>query len=102
MYILLFLLQLSRLAKERQLQTLAKAMEQMQFESRSVKSIDEAKKKQFEFWDTQPVPKLDEDVVGANEEMTPDKEMGELRQEPYSLPAGFHWDTLNLQDPLIV
>lgn len=25
-----------------------------------------------------------------------------IRAEPYSLPAGFHWDTLNLDDPLVL
>jgi hypothetical protein len=25
-----------------------------------------------------------------------------LRQDPYTLPAGFQWDTLNLDDPLVV
>ena len=25
-----------------------------------------------------------------------------LRKEPYTLPPGYHWDTLNLDDPLVV
>ena len=25
-----------------------------------------------------------------------------MRHEPYSLPAGFQWDTLNLDDPIVV
>uniref|UniRef100_A0A8C6NSS8 glycylpeptide N-tetradecanoyltransferase n=1 Tax=Nothobranchius furzeri TaxID=105023 RepID=A0A8C6NSS8_NOTFU len=39
--------------------------------------IDEAAKHRYRFWDTQPVPKLNE-------------------VEPYSLPQGFMWDTLDL------
>ena len=84
------------------MQTIAKAMEQMQFQSKSVKSIDEAKKKQFEFWNTQPVPKMDDLVKDANEAIEEDKPSSEIRAEPYSLPDGFQWDTLNLADPLIV
>lgn len=26
----------------------------------------------------------------------------EIRMEPYSLPEQFHWDTLNLEDPLVL
>ena len=25
-----------------------------------------------------------------------------LRKDPYTLPPGYHWDTLNLDDPLVV
>ena len=41
------------------------------------------------------VGKIDEEVTecGAIE---PDKE--EIRQEPYSLPQGFEWDTLDIAD----
>ena len=28
--------------------------------------------------------------------------MEKLRHDPYTLPAGFQWDTLNLDDPLVV
>lgn len=26
----------------------------------------------------------------------------EIRTEPYTLPEQFHWDTLNLEDPLVL
>ena len=38
----------------------------------------------------------------VNEAIEPDTPIDQLRQEPYSLPGGFNWDTLNLDDPLIV
>ena len=28
--------------------------------------------------------------------------MEKLRKDPYTLPPGYHWDTLNLDDPLVV
>lgn len=43
----------------------------------------------------------DEKVVG-NEEIEQDKPTDEIRQESYSLPQGFRWDTLDISDPLIV
>lgn len=41
----------------------------------------------------------DEKIVN-NEPIEPDKTS--IRQEPYSLPADFQWDTLNLDDPLVL
>nr|CAH7727016.1 unnamed protein product [Callosobruchus chinensis] len=65
------------------------------------KTSEEALKKSYQFWNTQPVPRMDEKITD-NEAIEPDKEAGEIRQEPYSLPDGFVWDTLNLDEPLIL
>nr|XP_014095300.1 glycylpeptide N-tetradecanoyltransferase [Bactrocera oleae] len=51
--------------------------------------------KQFAFWSTQPVPKLNEDIT-TNECIEPDKDISEIRPDPYTLPEGFKWDTLDL------
>lgn len=60
-------------------------------------SEDERKNKTYEFWDTQPVPKLDDEIDGdINESVEGDKQ--DIRQEPFSLPPGFNWDTLDLND----
>merc|ERR550519_909212 len=54
------------------------------------------KDKKYEFWDTQPVPKLGESIEGdVNEPVEADKE--HVRQEPFSLPGGFVWDTLDIE-----
>ncbi|XP_041478649.1 glycylpeptide N-tetradecanoyltransferase 2-like [Lytechinus variegatus] len=59
------------------------------------KNMDEAKKKTYNFWATQPVPNLEENVsMEVNEAVEPDKT--EIRKEPYSLPNGFSWDTLDI------
>ena len=65
------------------------------------KTLDDAKAKNYEFWSTQPVPKLDEKIT-TNEEIEPDKIMENIRAEPYSLPDGFRWDTLDLNEPLVL
>lgn len=86
---------------------LKQAMEMLQLSSlggassESAKTQEEAAKKQFEFWSTQPVPKINEEIT-TNECIHPDIPHDKLRQEPYSLPNGFEWDTLNLDDPLVV
>ena len=45
---------------------------------------------------------VSDDVIEGNEEIEPDKSVGDIRAEPLSLPAGFCWDTLDIGDPLIV
>lgn len=44
---------------------------------------------------------LDEKIT-VNEPIELDKEVAEIRAESYSLPDGFQWDTLNLDDPLVL
>jgi len=43
----------------------------------------------------------DEDIC-TNEPIEGDKSLEELRQEPYSLPAGFCWDSLDIDNPIVV
>merc|ERR1719357_1637492 len=75
---------------------LKKALDEM---TKDVK--DSAEKKSYEFWSTQPVPKIDEEIT-TNEAIEPDIPQDKLRHQPYSLPQGFEWDTLNLDDPLVL
>lgn len=53
--------------------------------------------KTFTFWSTQPVPKLNEDIT-TNEPIEQDKDISQIRAEPYTLPDGFKWDTLDLNN----
>ncbi|TMS11445.1 Glycylpeptide N-tetradecanoyltransferase 2 [Larimichthys crocea] len=76
------------------LQDIQRAMELLSCQG-PAKSIDEAAKHKYQFWDTQPVPKLNE-VVTSHGPIEADKE--NVRQEPYSLPQGFMWDTLDLSN----
>ena len=49
------------------------------------------------------MPKLDEEIRDStNESIHEDIAVEKLRKEPYTLPPGYHWDTLNLDDPLVV
>ena len=45
---------------------------------------------------------FDEQIVAGNEPIEANKPHDDLRHEPYTLPEGFHWDTLNLNDPLVL
>lgn len=68
---------------------------------KSAKTPEEAMQKSYKFWSTQPVPKLDEKIQD-NEFIEPNKELSEIRPDPYALPDGFKWETLNLNEPLIL
>jgi len=87
-----------------QQEKLKKAMELLSMQSAQqgpAKTEDEASKKSYQFWSTQPVPSIDE-MITTNEAISPDLPNEKVRQEPYSLPDGFKWDTLVLDDPLVL
>ncbi|KAA3681170.1 glycylpeptide N-tetradecanoyltransferase [Paragonimus westermani] len=65
---------------------------------RPVGAIKEKKcKEDYRFWRTQPVPDLNEEI-SDNCAIEPDKPNEEIRSEPYSLPPGFSWCELSLND----
>ena len=43
-----------------------------------------------------------DEEIRTNEPIEADKSLEELRQEPYSLPAGFCWDSLDIDNPIVV
>lgn len=67
----------------------------------AAKTPQEAMSKSFKFWSTQPVPKFDE-VIERNEPIEPNKKISEIRADPYALPDGFKWETMKLDDPLVL
>ena len=62
------------------------------------------KRKPHKFWDTQPVPKLDEAIEDAqiNDVIEPNKEHNAIRQEPYAMPEGFAWSDLDVTDESVL
>ncbi|KAJ0182546.1 hypothetical protein K1T71_001915 [Dendrolimus kikuchii] len=83
------------------LKDLKMAMEVLNLHQKPAKTTEEALHKSYQFWSTQPVPKMDEKIV-SNEPIEPPKSVEEIRAEPYTLPDGFQWDTLNLNEPLVL
>ncbi|XP_032823135.1 glycylpeptide N-tetradecanoyltransferase 2 isoform X1 [Petromyzon marinus] len=83
----------------KKLQDLQRAMELLNVCPGPARNLEEASKRNYQFWDTQPVPKLDEDVT-VHGPIEPDKDS--VRQEPYSLPAGFAWDTLDISNAAVL
>ncbi|XP_043923442.1 glycylpeptide N-tetradecanoyltransferase 2 isoform X2 [Protopterus annectens] len=81
------------------LQDIQRAMELLSTCQGPAKNLDEANKRKYQFWDTQPVPKLNE-VVTTHGPIEPDKD--NVRQDSYSLPQGFMWDTLDLSSPEVL
>lgn len=66
--------------------------------SRKTKTSEEATKHNYKFWSTQPVPQLDDEQICENEAIEADKAIAEIRVEPYSLPDGFEWETMTIDN----
>ncbi|KAG2461162.1 NMT1 tetradecanoyltransferase, partial [Polypterus senegalus] len=81
------------------LQEIQKAIELFSVGQGPAKTMEEASRRSYQFWDTQPVPKLGE-VVISHGPIEPDKDI--IRSEPYSLPQGFSWDALDLGNPSVL
>lgn len=64
------------------------------------KTEEELKAKdEWKFWETQPVPQLGAVIPrGVNEPIQPNKPLEEVKQDPISLPDGFKWDDLDLNN----
>ncbi|XP_037319564.2 glycylpeptide N-tetradecanoyltransferase 1-like isoform X1 [Pungitius pungitius] len=60
------------------------------------KTLQQARTHEYRFWDSQPVPKLG-DVSVTHGPIVEGE--ASVREEPYSLPPGFSWDTLDLGSP---
>ena len=52
--------------------------------------------KEHKFWDTQPVPKMGEQIKDHGPIET--KTVAEVQAEPYPLPAGFEWSDCDMTD----
>ena len=82
---------------------LASMMQAMANMGGTPKTINEASQREYKFWETQPVPKIHEKVEHlVNESIEPEKKPEELKREPYSLPEGFEWKTLDIDDSDVV
>uniref|UniRef100_A0A4W5JZ63 Glycylpeptide N-tetradecanoyltransferase n=1 Tax=Hucho hucho TaxID=62062 RepID=A0A4W5JZ63_9TELE len=64
------------------------------------RTLEEASRRPYPFWDTQPVPKLGDDNATTHGPIEVDK--ASVREEPYSLPQGFSWAPLDLGDPAVL
>jgi glycylpeptide N-tetradecanoyltransferase len=60
------------------------------------KTLEEATAHKSTFWKNLPVPKLDE-FIGKDGEIEGDKLVENIRAEPYILPAGYEFYTLNIE-----
>lgn len=66
--------------------------------------------KVYKFWSTQPVPQMSEEssalVEGSSSDdhkaIEPDKPIAEIKQDPYPLPDGFVWETMDLNNEVVL
>ncbi|KAM9837939.1 glycylpeptide N-tetradecanoyltransferase 1-like [Aulostomus maculatus] len=84
---------------EKQQQEIQKAIHLFYSGSNLPKTLQQAKKHSYKFWDTQPVPRLGDSITTHGQIVEGE---ASIRGEPYSLPQGFSWDTLDLTDPTVL
>ncbi|KAF7666603.1 hypothetical protein LDENG_00100340 [Lucifuga dentata] len=84
---------------EKKQQEIQRALHLFSFGQNLPKTLQQAKKYTYRFWDTQPVPRLGESIT-THGPITEDQ--ASVREEPYSLPEGFSWDTLDLSSPTVL
>ncbi|KAI3365267.1 hypothetical protein L3Q82_010360 [Scortum barcoo] len=63
------------------------------------KTLQQARRHTYRFWETQPVPKLGDNIVTHGPLIVDETS---VRKEPYSLPQGFCWDSLDLSSPTVL
>ncbi|XP_044034402.1 glycylpeptide N-tetradecanoyltransferase 1-like isoform X2 [Siniperca chuatsi] len=84
---------------EKKQQEIQKALHLFSLGPSLPKTLQQAKKHTYRFWDTQPVPRLG-DSTGTHGPIAEGE--ASAREEPYSLPQGFSWDTLDLSSPTVL
>ncbi|CCO26015.1 glycylpeptide N-tetradecanoyltransferase [Rhizoctonia solani AG-1 IB] len=55
---------------------------------------------EHKFWRTQPVPQLGDAPPAEDGPIEPSKPREEVRQDPYPLPSGYEWSTVDIEDPV--
>lgn len=59
--------------------------------------------REHKFWDTQPVPRLTAgegaEEAGGHGPIDISTVIADVRQEPYNIPSGFEWCSINVSDP---
>lgn len=66
-------------------------------EKQSEKSKIKREVQNFTFWNTQPVPKIS-DQIEEDGCIEPDKPIDKIRKVPYPLPKEFEWTILDVED----
>ncbi|KAM7370801.1 hypothetical protein PAMP_010321 [Pampus punctatissimus] len=84
---------------EKKQQEIQKALHLFSLGPSLPKTLQQAKKHTYHFWDTQPVPKLGDSMTTHGQIVESE---ASVRMEPYSLPQGFSWDTLDLTSPTVL
>jgi Myristoyl-CoA:protein N-myristoyltransferase, N-terminal domain len=58
--------------------------------------------REHKFWSTQPVPGLKDTFEGESGPMELNTDVSLVKQEPYNMPTGFEWCSLDVTDPAVI
>uniref|UniRef100_A0A3P8V9Y4 Glycylpeptide N-tetradecanoyltransferase 1 n=2 Tax=Cynoglossus semilaevis TaxID=244447 RepID=A0A3P8V9Y4_CYNSE len=84
---------------EKKQQEIQKALHLFALGPSPPRSLQEAERHTYRFWDTQPVRRLKDNATSHGPIV--ESEAG-VRKDPYSLPQGFFWDTLDLNSSSVL
>ncbi|XP_061612300.1 glycylpeptide N-tetradecanoyltransferase 2-like isoform X2 [Phyllopteryx taeniolatus] len=79
-------------------QEIQRALHLFSFGQTMPRTLQQAMRRTYKFWHTQPVPKLGELVISHGQIREGE---ASAREDPYSLPPGFSWDTPDPSSPSV-
>mmetsp|Transcript_16730 Transcript_16730/g.16826 ORF Transcript_16730/g.16826 Transcript_16730/m.16826 type:complete len:445 (+) Transcript_16730:107-1441(+) len=65
--------------------------------SHALEKVTPPSEPEHKFWSTQPVPRMT-DIVSGEGPIDPNEDVSAVRQEPYAMPAGFEWCSLDVMN----
>ena len=57
---------------------------------------------EYKFWKTQPVLGIKDNFSGVSGPIEEDTDVLKVKQEPYNMPKGFEWCSLDIKDPGVI
>ena len=88
---------------DQQVMLLLQEKERRKFQQRLEKAAaKENTEKDFKFWNTQPVLGINDTFEGECGPIEKCVDVATVKQEPYNMPKGFEWCSLDMTDPAII
>lgn len=88
---------------DQQVMLLLQEKERRKFQQRLEKAAaKENTEKDFKFWNTQPVLGINDTFEGECGPIEKCVDVSTVKQEPYNMPKGFEWCSLDMTDPAII
>lgn len=85
----------AQLVQYLQLKDLQKRKERWERSQQKGKDVE----KEHKFWNTQPVVGLKEEIIEENGPIDASTTLADIKTDPYNMPTGFEWYSIDITDP---